>query len=193
MYRHTLRDMSLRERTLLERHASPGWLSRIGQRLLSRLGSNYPGPTDFATDLDNGIIEEHKIQTISFVQAEEWNDEGPIYFFQLPAAKILLLAGQWLFDSSVVDERLFGVIETYEGLKWPRIWTVVRAPQSGFVFAVTQETDELVERCRVVEWGNLPALGMSLVFEGSLDSVEADCKTAYGRLRHPWAGVGPGI
>ena len=57
---------------------------------------------DAATDLRHGYVHVVAVKSARVVEQKEFNDEGPIYFFELGDERILLLWGQWLYDPYVV-------------------------------------------------------------------------------------------
>jgi hypothetical protein len=56
---------------------------------------------DAAADLRYGYLHVVAVKCSRVVQQKEFNDEGPIYFFDLGDERILLLWGQWLYNPHV--------------------------------------------------------------------------------------------
>jgi hypothetical protein len=51
-------------------------------------------------DISKGLVEVIQVRDPVYVEQAEYEDEGPILFFDIGNNKILFLSGQWLYDQS---------------------------------------------------------------------------------------------
>ena len=104
------RPMKDNERKQLKAFAFPnpliGWFN---DRLASAPKSIPVTRREYTLDYERGVVEILQIDAVAFGTGEEWNDEGPIYFVDLGGDQILWLCGQWLFDPTIVDQRILNL------------------------------------------------------------------------------------
>jgi hypothetical protein len=136
-------------------------------------------------DLRDGQAEELHVTASEVVELEEFEDEGPGFFFDVGDGRLLFMQGQYLDDYVSVDESsrdppaeqaiADGSVSTARTPRFPcREFEMVRAPLCGEVLALRCLGDYLSpsRRMSVAQFeGGLPDW---IVFEGRLATLEDD-------------------
>ena len=136
-------------------------------------------------DRERGEVEILHVKDPVVVRQDEFNDEGPILYFDMGEDKILFLWGQWLLDPETygaVVEALpedLDVPEHINGL--PALYAfpssefiITRLPASGKVFRI-EVLGPYLPPTRTIgrKEIRINALGPSAILNGSLDSLHA--------------------
>jgi hypothetical protein len=140
-------------------------------------------------DLERGEVQILHVKDPVVVRQDEYNDEGPILFFDIGGGKILFLWGQWLLDPETYGapvEELpddLDVPEHINGLPDPYAFpssefTITRLPRSGNVLR-TEVLGTYLPPARTVgrKEVRLIALGPSAILNGSLDALHTAVNT----------------
>jgi len=135
------------------------------------------------SDCQNGIVEVVEVHDAICIAQSEYNDEGPILFFDIGEGRVLLLWGQWLFDPGIYGAEKHVVaadaaahINGQDGqYAFPsKSFTVYRTPGLGRVLKI-DVTGERLEPLRTLPRGAVPVLGQreSELIDRSLDDLQA--------------------
>lgn len=141
------------------------------------------------TDCQNGMVEVVEVQDANCIVQSEYNDEGPILFFDIGDGKVLLLWGQWLFDPGTYGAKKHGVASEaaahINGLDEPyafpsKSFTLHRTPGLGRVLKIDVTGDRL-EPLRSLPCGAVPVLGQreSELIDRTLDDLQAAAAMAH--------------
>lgn len=132
-------------------------------------------------DLENGLVQVIEVSGARVVQQEEYNDEGPILYFELDGETVLFLCGQWLFDPHVYGAEDHVVPDDAE--------TFLNAQDLPFAFPSTDFTvhccresrrvvkidvrGEPLSPMRTLGWGDVPLqnVGDCEILRGTLDDL----------------------
>lgn len=117
-------------------------------------------------DLQDGQVEVLECRPRAVVALEEFEDEGPGFFFDLGDGQLLFLQGQYLYDLT-------------EKKKFPSTYfTFVRAPHSRSALSIASQ-GEVLSPLRTIQLSGSDVLKSVMdfpedgsVFPGSLESVE---------------------
>ncbi|HOI38627.1 MAG TPA: hypothetical protein PLF11_14760 [Bacillota bacterium] len=154
-----------------------GWL----HDLLIPSNAVLPRVLDFREDLNNSLTQVLRVDTEGVAVGEEWGDEGPIVIIDLGSGHLLWLCGQWMFDRAIVDEVIWGGIESSLATRWPRRFSIARAPLSGLVFRIRSSDDVVVSASELVSNDTLYYFGDSRILEGGLPDIRASLAAEFRR------------
>jgi hypothetical protein len=136
-------------------------------------------------DLERGEVQILYVKDPIVVRQDEYNDEGPILYFDIGEGKLLFLWGQWLFDAETYGapvEELpedLDVPEHVNGLPDPygfpsSEFKLARLPKTGDVLGIEVLGSHVPPARTIgrkeVKWS---ALGPSAILDGSLDALQA--------------------
>ena len=127
---------------------------------------------------DNTTVEKLRVEVSRYAVGEEFNDEGPILFFEVGENELLLLWGQWLYDPHVVTSHLLDLDEIWERNAWFKHFEVVRSPSSGIVLSLKSIGRETVNSAGIVSAGQRLPPQPSAVIPGNLEMLLGDASRA---------------
>jgi hypothetical protein len=120
---------------------------------------------------DSATVEVLTVEMGRLAVGEEWNDEGPILFFELGHGELLVLWGQWLYDPHVVTSELLDIDALWERNRWFKHFELVRSPFSGLVLSLKSIGSETVTSVGMVRARQCLPPRPSELFQGSLDAL----------------------
>lgn len=141
------------------------------------------------SDLKHESVQIIHVTDSAVIQQEEYNDEGPILYFQLDAKTILFLWGQWLFDPHVYGAENLTIAEDAETFlnaqecqfAFPCTeFTIHRSPELGRVLKIETNGNPL-SPIKTLGWRNIPLQNLAdcEILQGSFDDLPgamARCK-----------------
>lgn len=140
-------------------------------------------------DAANNEVEIIQVENAEIIQQEEYNDEGPIFYFGIDPDHVLFVWGQWMYHQSTYSANDRSTTEP-EDKDWPpfpcRSFVLHRVPDSGEVLSI-QSTSEKVKPDRILRWEDVPLQGLrdSLLLEGKL----SDLKTVMQEAMHAFTAT----
>lgn len=124
-------------------------------------------------DIKDAKVQVIQVENARLVEREEFNDEGPLYYFGIGQDKVLFLGGQWLYDWEV-----YGV--STEPSFPSASFTVHRLP-SGPVLRIELKGVRLApeavlpRKAPLPDWADEPFkkgfLGESILLEGGFEEL----------------------
>ncbi len=133
------------------------------------------------SDLKNGSVQIIHVADSPVIQQEEYNDEGPILYFQIDADTILLLWGQWLFDPHTYGAENYTIpddVETFLNAQDRRFafpcteFTIHRSPELGRVLKI-ETNGKPLSPIKTLNWRDIPLQDFSdsEILQGSFDDL----------------------
>jgi hypothetical protein len=134
-----------------------------------------------ASDLRSDSVQVIRVSNAAVVQQQEYNDEGPIFYFQIDDDTILFLWGQWLFDPHIYgaeNEKIAEDAETFLNGQVRRFafpcteFTIHRMPALGRVLRI-ETNGEPLSPARTLNWSDIPLSGLAdcELLQGALDDL----------------------
>jgi hypothetical protein len=128
-------------------------------------------------DIADRRVQVIRAETARLVEREQWNDEGPIYYFGLGEHKVLLVVGQWLYGGG---EGLYGEADDPNEDEAPfpcASFTLHRLPKSGQVLRIHPEGPRLAAEAVIPNQATLPdwaapsEIGDSFMLTGDFEEL----------------------
>jgi len=141
------------------------------------------------SDLKNESVQIIHVTDSPVIQQEEYNDEGPILYFQLDAETILVLWGQWLVDPHTYGAENHAIAddaETYLNAQDRKFafpcteFTIHRSPKLGRVLKI-ETNGKPLSPITTLDWRDIPLQNFAdcEILQGSFDDLPgamARCK-----------------
>lgn len=124
---------------------------------------------EYENDLKDGNVMVLSCQSNAVIEVEEFEDEGPGFFFEIDDGKIMFLQGQYLYDH--VDSKRFP----------NKKFDVVKLPHSGVILDVVCKGDSLaplrvLEPTAISSEQHIPFVYDGDIFSGKLETIEQDIR-----------------
>lgn len=141
------------------------------------------------SDLENECVQIIHVTDARVIQQHEYNDEGPILYFDLDDETILFVWGQWLFDPHTYGAESHTIpddSETFLNAQDRRFafpcteFTIHRSPELGRVLKI-ETNGKPLSPIKTLDWRDIPLQNLAdcEILQGSFDDLRgamARCK-----------------